>query len=92
MGDACTILDSLPDLGEAFVRAEPELRRRVSDAFRLSVAIDENAAQVRVKALVSSAFTQSGDLESLVANGAIAGTGFGPTSATAYRIAELRRL
>jgi hypothetical protein len=56
--DACPVLDRLPDLAAAPARAEPELRRRVFDAFRLSVAIDKNAAQIHVKALVSSAFTK----------------------------------
>ena len=33
-------------------------RRRVFDAFRLAVALDRNAGQIRVKALISSAFTK----------------------------------
>jgi len=70
---ACEILDSLPDLTEALAAAEPELRRRVFDAFRLSVSLDRNAHQIHVKALVSSAFTKTRDLQSLVANGFIAG-------------------
>jgi len=90
--DACAVLDGLPDLGDALARAEPELRRRVFDAFRLSVAIDKNAAQIPVKALVSSAFTKARDLQSLVANESIAGAGFGQTSTTAYRLTEVRQL
>jgi hypothetical protein len=41
--------------------ADPERRRRVFDAFRL--AIDRNAGQIRVKALISSAFTKTRDLQ-----------------------------
>jgi len=52
----------------------------VFDAFRLSVALDRNAGQIRVKALISSAFTKSRDLQNLVANGAIAGAGFEPAT------------
>jgi hypothetical protein len=33
--DACEILDSLPDLTEALAATDPELRRRVFEAFRL---------------------------------------------------------
>jgi hypothetical protein len=55
-------LDSLPDLTEALAYADPELRRRVFDAFRLAVALDRNARQIRVKALTSSAFTKTRDL------------------------------
>lgn len=78
--DACEILDSLPDLTEALAAAEPEIRRRVFDAFRLSVSLDRNAGQIHVKALVSSAFTKARDLQSLVANGFIAGAGFEPAT------------
>ena len=77
---ACELLDSLPDLGDALASADPETRRRVFDAFRLSVSLDRNAGQIRVKALVSSAFTKSRDLRALVANGAIAGAGFEPAT------------
>ena len=41
------------------------------DAFRLSVALDRNAGQIHVKALISSAFTKARDLQQLVANGNI---------------------
>ena len=73
-------------------KAHRSRRRRVFDAFRLSVAIDKNAAQIHVKALVSSAFTKARDLQSLVANESIAGAGFGQTSTTAYRFVEIRSL
>jgi hypothetical protein len=49
---------SLPDLTEALAAADPELRRGVFDAFRLSVSLDRNSRQIHVKALVSSAFTK----------------------------------
>ena len=74
------VLNGLPDLSDALASAEPELRRRVFDAFRLSVAIDKNAAQIHVKALISSAFTRARDFESLVANESIAGAGFEPAT------------
>jgi hypothetical protein len=74
------ILDSLPNLSEALAAADPELRRRVFEAFRLAVALDRNAGQIRVKALVSSAFTKSRDLQDLVANEFIAGAGFEPAT------------
>ena len=78
--DAAEVLDSLPDLTGALAAADPELRRRVFDAFRLSVSLDRNARQIHVKALVSSAFTKARDLQSLVANGSIAGAGFEPAT------------
>ena len=37
--EACAILDSLPNLGKALA-ADPQLRRRVYEAFRLAVEID----------------------------------------------------
>ncbi len=49
-------------------------RGRVYDAFRLSVEIDRNQGQIRLKALVSSAFTGATDLEALVAQGHSGGT------------------
>jgi site-specific DNA recombinase len=73
LDDACEILDSLPNLTEALAAADPELRRRVFDAFRLAVALDRNAGQIRVKALISSALTKTRDLRNLVANRSIAG-------------------
>lgn len=60
--DAAAILDALPDLGKALASADPELRRAVFDAFRLSVEIDRNASELRIKALVSSAFGEASDL------------------------------
>ena len=44
---------------------DTELRRRVLNAFRLSVALDRNTGQIRVKALISSTFTKSRDLPEL---------------------------
>ncbi len=43
---------------------------RQLDAFRLAVALDRNAGRIRVKALISSAFMKTRDLQNLVANGA----------------------
>jgi len=60
--DAAAVLASLPDLGKALAKADPEQRRAVFDAFRLRVEIDRNAAEVRLKALVSSAFSEAGEL------------------------------
>lgn len=80
---ACETLNDLPDLREAFAKADPKTRRAVYEAFRLSVGIDRNAGQIRMKALVSSAFRNVRDLEGLtglVANGGIAGAGFEPAT------------
>ncbi len=77
---ACEVLDGIPDLSEALTNADPKLRRAVFDAFRLSVEIDRNAGQLRVKALVSSAFNGVRDLKSLVANEGVAGAGFEPAT------------
>jgi hypothetical protein len=52
----------MPDLGKALADADPEQRRAVFDAFRLRVEIDRNASEVRIKALVSSAFSEASDL------------------------------
>jgi hypothetical protein len=38
--EAGAILDSLPNLGKALAAADPQLRRRVYEAFRLAVEID----------------------------------------------------
>ena len=80
LDEAREILNALPDLGKALSTADTETRRGVFDAFRLSVALDRNAHQIQVKALVSSAFTKARDLQSLVTNGAIAGAGFEPAT------------
>jgi site-specific DNA recombinase len=63
--DAAGILDALPDLGTTLAHADPELRRAVFEAFRLSVEIDRNAHELRIKALVSSAFGEASDLADL---------------------------
>jgi hypothetical protein len=80
LDDACAVLDGLPNLREALAAADPKLRRQVYDAFRLTVEIDRNEAQIRLKALVSSAFVGATDLEALVAQKAIAGAGFEPAT------------
>jgi hypothetical protein len=89
------ILDSLPNLSEALAAADPELRRRVFEAFRLAVALDRNAGQIRVKALVSSALTKSRDLQNLVANEFIHSGGGICThfpDPFAYHLTEVRHL
>ncbi len=63
--DACAVLGALPDLGKRLAAADPELRRAVFEAFRLRVEIDRNAGQIRLKALVSSAFGGAKDLTDL---------------------------
>ena len=63
--DARAVLDALPDLGKHLTAADPALRRAVFDAFRLHVEIDRNAGQVRLKALVSSAFGEATNLSDL---------------------------
>ena len=81
VADACEILDAVPDLGKRLVTADPELRRNVYDAFRLSVEIDRNQGQTTLEALVSSASTRANDLTDLVcSNKAIAGAGFEPAT------------
>jgi transcriptional regulator with XRE-family HTH domain len=92
LAEACEILDGLPDLTAELANADDELRRRVYDAFQLAVELDRNKGQIRLRALVSSAFTEATNLQALVANGAIAGAGFKQTSATAYRFVEVREL
>lgn len=78
--DAAAILDSLPDLSKALKMADPEQRRAVFEAFRLRVEIDRNVQQIRLKALVSSAFSQVRNLSELCATKAIAGAGFEPAT------------
>lgn len=80
------------DWFERAASTDPELRRRVFDAFRLAVGLDRTAGQIHVKALISSAFTGTRDLQNLVANRAIAGAGFEQTSATAYCFTEVRQI
>jgi site-specific DNA recombinase len=78
--EASDILASLPDLADELAHADDQTRRAVYDAFHLSVTLDRNSHQIQVKALISSAFTKARDLNSLVANGAIAGAGFEPAT------------
>ena len=63
--DARAVLDALPDLGTHLAAADPTLRRAVFNAFRLHVEIDRNSGQIRLKALVSSAFGEATDLSDL---------------------------
>lgn len=42
LNDACAILDALPDLSAALAAADPQLRRRVYQAFRLAIELDRN--------------------------------------------------
>jgi hypothetical protein len=81
--DACGVLDSLPNLAKPLAKADPELRRRVYEAFHFAVELDRNKPQVRLKALISSAFSTTSDLDDfagMVANKAIAGAGFEPAT------------
>ena len=77
------VLDSLPDLSTPPAKADPELRRRVYDAFQFGIELDRNTPQVRLKALVSSAFSTAKNLDDLavmVADKPIAGAGFEPAT------------
>jgi site-specific DNA recombinase len=81
--EACNVLDSLPNLTKPLAKADPELRRRVYEAFHLAVELDRNTPQIRLKALVSSAFNTANDLDDFateVANKDIAGAGFEPAT------------
>jgi site-specific DNA recombinase len=83
LDDACALLESLPDLAKPLAEADPELRRRVYEAFQLAVELDRNKPEIRLKALVSSAFSEAGDLDGIaeeVADKAIAGAGFEPAT------------
>jgi hypothetical protein len=83
------VLDSLPDLSKPLAKADPELRRSVYEAFRPGIELDRNKTEIRLKALVSSAFSTTSDLDDLagmVANGVIvAGAGLIAKPATAFR-------
>jgi DNA invertase Pin-like site-specific DNA recombinase len=63
--DTMAVLDALRDLGKSLIAADPDIRRAVFDAFRLRVEIDRNSGQIRLKALVSSAFGEAKDLSDL---------------------------
>jgi hypothetical protein len=67
LDDACAILEALPDLGKPLAEADPELRRYVYEAFQFAVELDRNTPEVRMKALVSSAFGAASDLDSIAA-------------------------
>jgi hypothetical protein len=54
LAEACDILDGIP---------------RVYDAFQLAVELHRDKGQIRLKALVSSAFAEATDLQALVAMG-----------------------
>ena len=49
LDDACAVLDGLPNLPDALAAAAAKLRRQVYDAFRLTVEIDRDEAQIRVR-------------------------------------------
>ncbi len=75
------VLDLLPDLSTPLANADPELRRRVYEAFQFGIELDRNTPQVRLKALVSSAFSTAKNLDDLavmVADKPIAGGRYGP--------------
>jgi len=83
LDEACAVLDSLPDLSKPLAKADPELRRSVYEAFQFGIELDRNKPEIRLKALVSSAFSTTSDLDDLagmVANGVIAGAGFEPAT------------
>ncbi len=90
--DSLAILEGLPDLGKSLASADPKLRRAVFDAFRVRMEIDRNAGEIKLKALVSSAFSEVQDLDGLVTHKAIAGAGFERISATTYRLTVTRNL
>jgi len=76
LDEACAVLDCLPDLSKPLAKADPELRRSVYEAFQFGIELDRNKPEIRLKALVSSAFSTTSDLDDLagmVANGVIAG-------------------
>jgi hypothetical protein len=64
---ACAILGGLPDLSRPLAEADPELRRQIYERFQFSVELDRNKPEVRMKALVSTAFLEANDLEDLAA-------------------------
>lgn len=49
------MFDALPDLLAPLVKADPELRRRVFEAFQFGVELDRSKPKIRIRALVSSA-------------------------------------
>lgn len=80
VAEACDLLAAVPDLSRQLAAADPQLRREIYNAFRLS-EIDGNAGQIRLRALVSSALSEASDLDDLaVARKATAGAGFEPAT------------
>jgi hypothetical protein len=77
------VLDFFPDLPKPLAKADPELRRSVYEAFQFAIELDRNKPEIRMKALVSSAFSTTKNLDDLagkVAIGVIAGAGFEPAT------------
>jgi hypothetical protein len=48
-------------------KADPELLRYIYGAFQFTVELDRNTPEIRMKALVSSAFSVASDLDSIAA-------------------------
>lgn len=67
LDDACAILEALPDVSKSLAEADPELRRYIYEALQFAVELDRNTPEVRMKALVSSAFGTASDLDSIAA-------------------------
>ena len=83
LDEACAVLDSFPDLSKPLAKADPELRRSVHEAFQFGIEPNRDKPEIRLKALVSSAFSTTSDLDDLagmVANGVIAEAGFEPAT------------
>lgn len=88
LDQACAILDALPDLTTRLAAPTPSYRR-IYQAFRLSIELDRNASLIRLKALVSSAFSKIKDLDDLaVAQPFIAGGALATASLTPSRPAR----
>jgi hypothetical protein len=68
--------------GRRLAEGDPEPRRQIYELFQFSVELDRNKPEVRMKALVSTAFIEANDLEDLavlmVADKSIAGERFAP--------------
>jgi hypothetical protein len=59
----------LPNISAPLAKADPELRRRVFEALQFGVELDRNKPEIRMKALVSSAFGAAGSPYSIAAKG-----------------------